>query len=69
MPKKTQTTGNKFHFEKALNELEQLVNKMEQEDLDLDVSLENFEKGMKLIQECQNALQQAELKVKTVTEQ
>lgn len=55
------------NFEKAMAELEQLVSQMEDGDLSLDDSLQAFERGIKLTRQCQQALSQAELKVKTLT--
>jgi len=55
------------NFEKAMAELEQLVSQMEEGDLSLDDSLQAFERGTKLTRQCQHALSQAELKVKTLT--
>lgn len=52
-----------FDFEKALNELEQLVEKMEEGDLSLEESLKQFERGIALTRACQQALQSAEQKV------
>ncbi len=60
MPKKE----NKFDFEKALKELEQLVEKMEQGDLSLEDSLKHFERGVALTRSCQQALTEAEQKVR-----
>ena len=54
-------------FETALKELETLVEQMENGDLSLDESLKAFERGIKLTRQCQQALQQAELKVQTLT--
>ena len=51
-------------FEKSLDELEQLVARMEQGDLGLDDSLKSFERGVALYRNCQTALEQAELRVK-----
>lgn len=51
-------------FEKSLDELEQLVAKMEGGELSLDESLRSFERGIALFRNCQNALEQAELRVK-----
>jgi exodeoxyribonuclease VII small subunit len=51
-------------FEKSLDELEQLVSRMEQGELSLDDSLKSFERGIALYRNCQNALEQAELRVK-----
>ncbi len=57
--KKTSTPD----FEKSLQELEKLVEKMEQGDLSLEASLEHFEKGVQLSRTCQQALREAEQKV------
>ena len=58
-PKKPTGPG----FEKSLQELEKLVEKMEQGDLSLDDSLQHFEKGVQLSRACQQALKEAEQKV------
>lgn len=50
-------------FEKALTNLEQLVESMESGELTLEQSLDAFERGVKLTRDCQQALQQAEQKV------
>ena len=50
-------------FEKALANLEQLVESMESGELTLEQSLDAFERGVKLTRDCQQALQQAEQKV------
>ncbi len=68
MPKKTskKTTTNKnkaLDFEKALNELENLVETMEQGDMSLEDSLKHFERGVDLTRQCQTALKEAEQKV------
>ena len=52
-----------FDFEKALTELEQLVEKMEQGNLSLETSLKLFERGITLTRSCQKALTEAEQKV------
>lgn len=51
-------------FEKSLAELEQLVARMEQGDLTLEESLKQFERGIALARSCQQALAEAEQKVK-----
>lgn len=56
-------------FEKSLNELECIVNKMESGDLALDESLNTFEKGIKLANSCQAALDQASQKVNILIEE
>jgi exodeoxyribonuclease VII small subunit len=55
-------------FEAALAELEALVEKMEQGDLSLDESLQQFERGVQLTRSCQQALKDAEQKVQVLLE-
>lgn len=63
MAKKPVAEQPAFDFEKALEELEQLVGKMEQGDLTLEQSLREFERGVELTRHCQKALQEAEQRV------
>jgi len=51
-------------FEHSLDELEQLVTRMEGGELSLDESLKSFERGISLYRHCQTALEQAELRVR-----
>jgi exodeoxyribonuclease VII small subunit len=50
-------------FEKSLQQLEAIVQKMETGELGLEQSLKQFEQGIQLAKTCQNALSTAELKV------
>lgn len=50
-------------FEKALEELENIVGKLEEGGLSLDESLSLFEKGVKLARYLREELQKAEKKV------
>ncbi len=59
-----QTPNQIVDFEKSLDELEQLVARMEHGDLSLDDSLASFERGVALYRNCQSALEQAELRVR-----
>jgi len=52
-----------FDFEKALKELEALVERLETGDLSLEESLKDFERGVALTRACQKALADAEQKV------
>ena len=63
MTKKKQAS---FDFEKALEELEEIVSSMEDGNLSLEDSLQAFEKGIKLTRECQAALKKAEQKVQVL---
>jgi exodeoxyribonuclease VII small subunit len=55
-------------FENALDELEQLVQKMEKGEQTLDESLAVYERGVALYRQCQSALEQAELRVKLLSD-
>ena len=57
-----------LNFEAALEELEQLVERMETGELSLEASLQAFERGVALTRECQKALKDAELRVAALTE-
>lgn len=56
-------------FEQALAALEALVEKMEDGDLSLEESLSAFEQGVKLTQECQRALGEAQQRVQVLMQQ
>ncbi len=56
-------TSQVIEFEKSLDELEQLVVRMERGELSLDDSLQSFERGIALYRNCQSALDQAKLRV------
>ena len=60
-------TNTEIDFEKALAELEQLVETMEKGDLTLEDSLQYFERGVTLTRACQKALAEAEQKVRILT--
>jgi len=57
-----------FDFEASLNELEKLVDALEQGDLSLEQSLQDFERGINLTRSCQSALTDAQQKVKILLE-
>jgi len=50
-------------LEKALTDLEQLVEELESGDLPLEKAMKKFEQGIKLTRSCQAALKDAEQKV------
>ena len=50
-------------FETAMQDLEQLVERLEQGDLPLEESLAAFERGVLLTRACQTALKEAEQKI------
>lgn len=55
-------------FESAMEELDQLVQKMEGQNLNLQDALAHFERGITLTRFCQDALQNAEQKVKVLSD-
>ena len=55
-------------FERSLDELEGLVQRLEQGDLSLDESLQAYERGIALFRRCQTALEQAELRVRLLSD-
>ena len=60
---------NDINFEKALEELEKIVEKLESGNLSLEESLKSFEKGISLTRKCRVHLSEAELKVKKLIEE
>ena len=57
------------NFEKAIKDLEKIVEDTESGELSLEQSLKTFEKGIKLTRQCQGELEKAELKVKKLVEE
>jgi exodeoxyribonuclease VII small subunit len=55
-------------FEQSLDALEALVEKMEQGQLSLEDSLAAYERGVGLYRRCQQALEQAELRVRLLSD-
>jgi len=56
-------------FEKSLQQLEDIVSKMEQGQLSLEQSLSAFEEGVKLTRNCQESLRSAEQRVTQLTQE
>ena len=57
------------NFENALAELEKLVERLEKDEITLESSLQDFERGIELTKACQKALDDAEQKVRLLTEE
>jgi len=58
----------KESFEESLNSLEKIVTDLESQELDLEKSLEMFEKGVGLYKDCKKHLEKVEKKVAKLTE-
>jgi len=56
-------------FEQALNELEGIVQQMENNELSLEQALLQFETGVKLARQCQQALKTAEQRIEIMSAQ
>ncbi len=56
-------------FEDAIAELENIVDKLEKGQLSLDESLSLFEKGIRLVRECNDKLKSAQQKVEKLIEE
>jgi len=57
------TARKPINLEKALADLESLVDELESGDLPLEKAMKKFEDGIKLTRSCQAALKEAEQKV------
>ena len=56
-------------FEQSLDRLEKLVSKMESGDIALEKSMELFEEGMNLINDCQSQLNKADKRIQKFIDQ
>ena len=54
----------KVDFESSLKELELIVERLEDDNINLEDSVKSFEEGVSLVKQCQKQLQDAELKIK-----
>ena len=59
----------KLTFEQAIKELTGIVGKIEQGEITLGDSLQQYEKGMALIKQCRKILQEAEKRIEKITEE
>ena len=57
------TAKKTIDLEKALSDLEELVDELESGELPLEKAMQKFEEGIKLTRHCQAALKEAEQKV------
>ena len=53
-------------FEKAIEELEDIIKSLEQGDVPLDDTIELYERGAKLKDFCEKKLKDAEIKIKKI---
>ena len=55
-------------FEQFMTELEQIADKIENGELNLEASLQAYERGMHLYRECQHALEQAQFRIQQLAD-
>ena len=65
--KKQKDEIGKLSFEEAIKELTSIVGKIEQGQIPLQHSLQQYEKGMSLIQHCRGILQKAEKRIEKIS--
>ncbi len=58
----------KADFEDQLRELEQIVEWFASEDVDIDQAVDKYEKGMKIVNNLQSRLKDAEIKINEIKE-
>jgi exodeoxyribonuclease VII small subunit len=58
----------KMKYEEAIATLEEVIRALENENLTLEDSLNNYELGQKLARRCAELLKNAELKIRTIGE-
>jgi exodeoxyribonuclease VII small subunit len=61
--------AGKLTFEQAIKELTGIVGKIEQGEISLGDSLQQYEKGMALIKQCRKILQDAEKRIEKIAEE
>lgn len=66
--KKTKEDISKLSFEESIKRLKETVDKIEQGDIALQDSLEEYEQGMALIQHCRGILEKAEKRIEKISQ-
>ena len=66
--KKQNNSIEKMNFEEAIKELTNIVAKIEQGQIPLQESIDQYEKGMLLIKHCREILLKAEKRIEKITE-
>ena len=58
--------NKELSFEENLKELEEIVEKLESGDIDLEKSVKLYEQGMILKKNCENKLKKVEMQIKKI---
>ena len=59
----------KLTFEQAIQQLKEIVTRIEQGQIPLQDSLDQYEKGMALIKQCRDILQKAEKRIEKISKE
>ena len=65
--KKTKKDTTKLSFEESIKRLKEIVDKIEQGEIPLQDSLEQYEQGMGLIKHCREILEKAEARIEKIS--
>jgi exodeoxyribonuclease VII small subunit len=65
--KKTKDDVSTLNFEESIKRLKGIVDKIEQGDIPLQDSLDQYEQGMVLINRCRDILQKAEKRIEKIS--
>ena len=66
--KKQKDDVGDLSFEESIKELTNIVGKIEQGQIPLQASLQQYERGMALIKQCRTILQKAEKRIEKISE-
>ena len=64
----TDKKDERINFEKALEELENIINRLEEGDVPLDDTIKLYERGAELKNLCEKKLKSAEIKIKKINQ-
>jgi len=67
--RKSRDEISKLTFEQAIHQLKDIVSKIEQGEIPLQDSLDQYEKGMALIKHCRDILQKAEKRIEKISKE
>ena len=65
---KSKTASENLSFEQAMEELEQVIDRLDSGELGLEQALNFYEKGIELGKRCEKLLKEAELRVQKLSE-
>lgn len=64
----SKTELEKFSYEEAYGQLQEIVSRLEEDEPSLDDLVKDYEKGMKLLKTCHKRLNEAALRIEKVRE-